>query len=188
MKTNLALKWSRLLIFAAVLALIASCSEDDKPRRKIVIDGESTALAHGYYLDYGTSLDNNDESGNEYYLVLTTKNLTVSQFGNYEGSGSYINFEFFSYAMDAIAEGTYTYAIESYFLGDLFDSDASVNYDATLLTEDASFDIVSGTLTISKSGDTYKIKFDLLMENNETEEQVDVTGIYEGKLTEFFGS
>lgn len=187
MKTNLALKWSRLLMFVAALALVTSCSEDDKPRRKIVIDGESMALAHGYYRDYGTYFDNNEDQGNQYDLLLTSKNLTVDESGDPSGKGEYIFFEIFSYDIDAIGEGTYTFEIESYSLGDLFDSDAGVNYDAALETEDASFDIVSGTLTISKSGETYKIKFDLVMANDETEEQVDVTGTYEGKLTEYFG-
>lgn len=179
MKTNLALQWSRLLMFVAVLALVTSCSEDDKPVRKLVIDDETMKLAHGYLVDNGVYYDNNEDQASQYDIILTTKDLTVDENVDPVGSGDFIYFELFSTEIDELPDGTYVFN-DSYFLGDLLDVQAGIGLGTD---NNISFYVVEGAMTLKKSGDDYKITFDLTMVQEGTETEVQVTGKYEGKLT-----
>ena len=81
-----------------------------------------------------------------------------------------------------LASGTYEISDGESFVKNLAMSFVMKNYNATTDEAEEGYDAVSGTIKISKSGSTYKITFNMVMTDGVNE--VDVTGSYEGKLTE----
>jgi hypothetical protein len=173
------MKFTSKLFVVAVLFILVSCSEDDKPVRKLVIDDETMKLAHGYLVDNGVYYDNNEDQATQYDIILTTKDLTVDENVDPVGSGDFIYFELFSTEIDELPDGTYVFN-DSYFLGDLLDVQAGIGLGTD---NNISFYAVEGAITLKKSGDNYKITFDLTMVQEGTETEVQVNGKYEGKLT-----
>jgi hypothetical protein len=182
MNTLQALKFIPKLFVFAMLFVLVSCSEDDKPVRKLVIDGENIPLANGYLI-YNGGFNVNEDAGSSYDIILSTKNLTADEFGDAVGTGDFIKFDLLSEDTESLLDGTYTFSGGN-FLGEMVECTARVGYDASLETEGngVGFYAVEGAVTIVKSGNSYKITFDLTMVQEGTESEVQVTGKYEGKL------
>ena len=166
------------------LSLLSSCSDDDALPKKITIDGEKFSLSHGYIQGVGSGLDDNDDLVSLYMIVLSTEGLTVVD-GGPVGSGAYIMMRLVSPTSISLANGTYQISNGESFLKQTAISFAAKNFNADVPESGDEYDALSGTIKISRSGSTYKITFNVIMEDEE-ENEVEVKGSYEGKLPDTF--
>lgn len=177
----------RLFILVTLITAIGGCSDDEKPSNRLIVDGVKYPIAHGYIREQDTYTEG-EESGTMYKIILTSKNLTVDQFGGFSGEGHYVEFNLLSTEVENLVDGTYEYIIEVGTFGDMTYFGGAVGVVAD--SEDAEL-WISGSdpssLTLTKKGDTFKIKYTLTawIYNESIEEEVAVTGTYEGKLEEF---
>ncbi len=171
-----------LKFFAPFLILplmFSSCSDDESIPNRIIIDGESFKLNKGYIAGYGIDVDDNGNQGSLYEILLTSAGITVNG-DEIGGEGQILVLTLFSGSTIELKPGTYNYSdgfIEST-LYDAFAADA--DFDSG--SGEAYFTL-DGTVTISRSGNTWTIRFELEMESGGGEE-VDVTGSFSGPLTE----
>jgi hypothetical protein len=180
------LKPFQLLACAALLFVAASCSDDEKSLNRLIVDGVKYPLGHGYIRDNGTDIDNDGVEGSLHEVVFTTKKLTVGEFGDLNGSGHQIRFQFFSENLENLQDGTYTYQIEGYDVGGLNYSEGTMSYSQS---NEYDLYVGGGSATVTKSGSTYKVTWTMTMFTDGRaggDELVDVSGRFEGRLTEFF--
>jgi hypothetical protein len=148
----------------------------------MVIDGESIKLSQGFIQGLGVAQDNNGDLVSFYATALMTSGLTVVD-GEPVGDGSVIFMQLVSPTSLGLASGTYEITENESFVKNMAMSFVMKNYDAGTELSEESYQAVSGTIKISKSGSTYKITFNMVMQDVDLNEVV-VTGSYEGKLTE----
>lgn len=168
------------------LMILSSCgSDDDALAKKITIDGEKITLANGYIQGFGADMDDNGDLVSIYGVALSSDGLTLVD-GFPEGDGSIIFMQLISPSSLELVDGTYEINMSESFLKETAFSFVIKNYDATDDSADNFYYATSGTIKISKSGSTYKIKFNLIMDDDNTEvvEEVEINGSWEGKLTE----
>ncbi|MDL5049372.1 hypothetical protein QQ054_25490 [Oscillatoria amoena NRMC-F 0135] len=175
---NLLTFCASLLILSLVLS---SCGDDEKsvPNR-LVIDGESFKLTKGYIAGYGPEQDDNGETGSIYEILLTTESVDFSSGAGLEGEGQIIDLILFSGSTVELAEGTYQYD-DDFFESTLIDGVAfDANFD-TMVGD--TYSLAGGSITVSKSGNTWTFNWELVMEDGLGDE-VEVTGSFSGMLTE----
>ncbi|QOI98425.1 MAG: hypothetical protein HRU69_13395 [Flammeovirgaceae bacterium] len=168
--------FASLLFFVLVLS---SCSKDDEVPDRIIIDGTSFKLTNGYIAGYGIEFDDNGNQGSLYDILLTSSGITVDG-DNLGGEGQILVMTLFSGSTIELKPGTYDYSdgfIEST-LYDAFAADA--DFDSGTGT---GYYTVDGSVTISRSGNTWTIKFDLQMEDDSGNDVV-VKGSFSGQLIE----
>jgi len=166
--------------------ILSSCSsEEDALAKKITIDGEKIALANGYIQGFGAEIDDNGDLVSNYGIALTSPDLTIAE-GNPEGEGSLIFMELVSPSSLGLVNGSYEISVEENYLKETAFSFVFRNLDVSGEVLENFYFATSGTIKIAKSGSTYKIKFNLIMDDvyTETVEEVEVNGSWEGKLTE----
>ncbi|MFN3841270.1 MAG: hypothetical protein ACK4RF_11250 [Cyclobacteriaceae bacterium] len=168
--------FASLLLFAFVLS---SCGDDEKVPNRIIIDGTSIKLTKGYIAGYGIEVDDNGDQGSLYDILLTSSGVTVT--GNdLGGEGQILVLTLFSGSTIELKPGTYNYSdgfIEST-LYDAFAADG--NFDTSIGT---GYYAIDGSVTISRSGNTWTIKFELQMEDDEGNDVI-IKGSFSGQLTE----
>jgi len=182
-------------MFASVFfvsAMCLSCSKDDdknsSAKNYFKVKDKSYSISAGSLENYGMDTDTTDDWEYEGYnvdlaLFSTGLRLETSEKGylNVYGTGQVLYFEILttaghtldeiSYSFDA-SDGTFkpgTFDIASYSLA--WDDEKDNNY----WTE-----IVSGTLEVSKEGNTYELKVDCVDESG-----FEVTGYFKGPLQYF---
>lgn len=170
---------TNLLSLVFFVLVLSSCSKDEEVPDRLIIDGTSFKLTKGYIAGYGIEADDNGNYGSLYDILLTSDGITVTgtELG---GSGQILALTLFSGSTIELTPGTYDYNdgfIEST-LYDAFAADGNFDTGAG----DAYF-AVSGTITISQSGDKWTIKFNLQMEDDSGSD-VTVKGSFSGQLTE----
>ena len=171
-----------MLALSVFSLLFSACSDDEALAKKLVIDGETIKLSQGFIQGLGANQDENGDLVSMYVTALTTSGLTIED-GGPVGEGSVIFMQLVSPTSLQLASGTYTINDEESFVKNMAMSFVMKNYNATSDEAEESYQAVSGTIKISKSGSTYKITFNMVMSDVDLNEIV-VKGSYEGKLTE----
>jgi hypothetical protein len=180
------MKNSNLLQIAVVVVttIFSSCSDDEaKLAKQLIIDGEKETLGNGYITSDGYDMDDNGDPISEYYILLTEEGLTI---GNCEavGEGSLIELYISSPSTYKLESGTYTFIDDEPEVKNTVEGSVYLNYVASTEEGEESFDILSGTMTVSKSGSSFKIKLsNLVLEKDSDGSEVDATGSWEGELT-----
>lgn len=171
------------LLFISSLALLVSCGKDeDKLAKQIVVDGEKVSLSNGFITSGGYSTDENGDPISFYYVLLTDAGLTIGDC-EAEGEGSFIEIEILSPSTYQLESGTYTFIDDEPELKNTVEGNFVLNYNASTEEADEDFDIKSGTMTISKSGQSFKIKFsNLVLEKESDGSEVEAKGSWEGEL------
>ncbi len=175
MKTALTY-FGSLLFFVLVLS---SCNKDEEVPDRLIIDGTSFKLTKGYIAGYGIEADDNGDQGSLYDILLASDGVTVDG-SDLGGEGQILVMTIFSGSTIELKPGTYNYSdgfIEST-LYDAFAADA--DFDSGTGT---GYYTVDGSVTISRSGNTWTIKFDLKMEDDAGSDVV-VKGSFSGQLIE----
>lgn len=178
--------------FALMTAIaITSCSKDDDEKddqttdpvvkSEVTISGQTYTLqSKGIIENYGadSGFDSTFQySGTNFDLFLFTEGikLILDSDGSLDsayGPGYVLYFESFSSNSSRPADGIYTYDATSPFPVGTFDFGYYTNVDFTDFAE-----VTGGQYTLSTSGDTYKIVFDLTDSNGEK-----IEGTFNGKF------
>lgn len=171
------------LLFIFFVALLVSCGkDDDKLAKQIIVDGEKVALSNGFITNGGYDTDENGDPISEYYILLTGEGLTIGEC-EAEGEDSFIEVEILSPSTYQLESGTYTFIDDGPELKNTVEGDFVLNYNASTELADEGFDIISGTMTISRSGQSFKIKFsNLVLEKDSDGSEVEAEGSWEGEL------
>ncbi|MCY1719764.1 hypothetical protein OU798_05385 [Prolixibacteraceae bacterium Z1-6] len=175
------------LLIGVLLAvtLISSCNKDDEE----TATSNYLKIADAEY-DLSAGLLENFGTDNWYYgylgkLILYSKGLSlqIDEENHYEfiGKGDAIYFVLFSSSEDVLDNANYVFtSTEPYSIGTFYEAGYTINFDTEDWDADESDDIVSGTVSISKSGNVYSISINCTGENSEK-----ITGFYEGTLRYF---
>jgi hypothetical protein len=179
----------QFLFYSAIvnLLLITSCSKDEEREEvsnKIVINGQTLPLKHGYISEGVVRTDFNGDEGLEYLIFLTSTNLTLDADGEPSGKGDVVIFELTSASTTHFENGTYPIN-NSFNVGTAF-ADVLENFNVELHDYDKYYTSSpgGGSVTITKSGDKYILKFSMTVADDDTFEEVEITGSFEGLLTE----
>jgi hypothetical protein len=159
--------------------VFSSCSKDEEVPDRLIIDGTTFKLTNGYIAGYGIETDDNGNQGSLYDILLTSNGITVNG-GDLSGEGQLLVVTIFSASTIELKPGTYDYSdgfIEST-LYDAFAADG--NFDSG---EGTAYYTNNGTVTISRSGNTWTIKFELDMEDDSGTDVI-VEGSFSGQLVE----
>jgi hypothetical protein len=176
----------------ASLSVLLSCSsrEDDALAKRITIDGDKFTLKEGIIWNRGgfESAVNGDFYS-WYYVTLCSDGLTFDDDGLVRGAGSLISFDFYSPSTLRLENGAYEIFQDQNPFNVIGTARSWVlknhNSDPENYNHGEEYDDdVSGRIKISRSGSTYKIIFDLIMEDSGGN-KVEVKGSYEGKLEEW---
>lgn len=168
--------------------LLISCKKDTAEIENVItkksflkIGDKEYNLAKGAFLN-----DGKEDSSLVYFHELAffsdSFSLTTSQFGEMEisGSGQLIYFDLYSSMGEQLDEGDYMYSSESGSFVKTFDYGAYfINYSSDN-TENEEVEIISGTLSVSKTDGEYSITINCMSEDGEI-----VTGFFNGKLEYF---
>lgn len=197
MKNFLKRQWLFLFIVVFVVG-VSSCNDDDGPSNRISADGEGWAFSKGYIISNEDVTDTEGEVGSTHAIYLTGKGLTIEQDDDdqlgFEGEGHVTAFSIFSPDSDELEEGTYVIRT-----GNLIGNVAQfvMARDYSVPSGGGSPDFTTsymgsyGTVEVSRSGDTYTFKFNIV-EYSVTEEGDDpengegvIKGYFKGKLTRY---
>jgi predicted heme/steroid binding protein len=169
-------------IFVLLMAclLITSCSEDDEDtdsKNFIAFDETSYDLSKGILINEGEYTE--DIYLYDIELFTSDFEFTYDEDGDLDGiygEGQALFLALFSEDADYPAIGEYTYSLSgeagTFYYGEAY---SYVNTDEYEYEYSA---ISSGTITVTASGNSYKISFDLTDEDG-----VNITGYYSGGLT-----
>ncbi len=155
--------------------------DEEETTNYFAVDDSEFELNYGiieYYEGYS-------ENENSYNTDLT---LLSSELTDEDGDGAYeynnidvIYFELYSSISNGLDEGTYTYDVQSYDASTYDYAEYMTNYSYDYSTGEESYDnyseIIGGTITVSKSDDTYTIDIDCYNEDGNA-----IIGHYEGTL------
>jgi hypothetical protein len=141
-------------------------------------------LIHGYISEGFIRTDVNGAEGLWYYIFLTSSNLTFNESLEPEGNGDVIIFELTSTSTTSLPNGIY-HVNNSFNVGTAF-VDLVENFDADLYVSDKIYTSSpgGGSVTITKSGEKYILKFSTTLTNDDSGAIVEATGSFEGLLTE----
>jgi hypothetical protein len=177
------MKWFRSLLLLLVTSVVLiSCGDDDKESvpDRLIIDGESFSLTKGYIFGYGPDTDDDGNAGSIYEIILTTDGVDFDG-DDFSGTGKFLDLILFSASTIELEERTYTYSLD-FLEGTLIDG-VSIDGNFDTLEGDL-YIILDGEVTVSRLGETWTLKFKFTVENQTTLDEVELTGSYEGLLTE----
>ena len=176
-------KFLLLPILLTTGAMLTSCSDDvSKLASEITIDGEDIDLENGYIVGFGSDIDDNGDAVSIYQIVLTEGGLTVSD-GDLTGTGTAIILYPMSPLSYELKDGTYTFEFSETLIKSNVFGYINLNWDPEAGTGDESFAITGGTMNLTKSGKTFKIKLsNLVLEKDSDGSEVDGKGSWEGPL------
>ncbi|MCS6973889.1 MAG: hypothetical protein NZM13_05340 [Cyclobacteriaceae bacterium] len=164
----------------AATLLISSCSKDEEgiPNR-IIIDGTAYTLSKGYITGYGVDDDASGNLGSLYEVLLVSSGVAYDG-DDLSGTGQLLYMGLFSRSTIELAAGTYTVR-DSFLEGSVLESFAA---DGNFTTGSGSgYEITNGTLTISKSGNSWVFKFEFTATASGGS-TVEITGSFSGELEE----
>lgn len=169
-----------VVLCVAAAVFISSCGKDEEgvPSR-LIIDGTTFKLTKGYILGYGVEEDDNGNTGSLYEVLFTSANVTFD--GNdLSGIGQVLYMSLFSRSTIELAAGTYDKR-DTFLEGSVLDAFA---VDGNFSTGTGSgYLINSGTLTISKSGNSWVFRFEFTASAG-SGGSVEVKGSFSGALEE----
>lgn len=177
------LKYLAMLCF---LVGFTACSSDDDKNDNSNSLNHFTYQGTTYELKAGViergDTEWSDDGSTEYYIVLTTSGITEDPDGEpipTESIISMIDFVLYSKNNTKPKIGTYTFDSNNYIDFTFDESEILVNvgWDSDSFDYDAYLSVKSGTLEMHKTGDTYKMDFELTTTTNEI-----IKGHYEGEL------
>jgi hypothetical protein len=176
MKKNLKL----FSVLLAISALFAGCKKDADTGRKNIIkyDDKEYALSMGFMENYGKYLEN---EGYNIDLTLMSSGFKIheanGEIDSVSGTGNGIYFEMFTSDSTELDSRIFTYDTEGTRESGTFDNgQVVIDYNATTQEGDI-YNIVQGTVTVSKSGSTYEIAIACKDVSGK-----DITGYFKGKL------
>jgi hypothetical protein len=143
-----------ILLLASAAVALSSCKDDDKKASSLKIDGESTAITAGL-LFYSTDLSGENNDFYRHEIVLLGKGLSSDNTGDVTGEGNGLSLEIAS-ATTSLEVGTYTFTgtdVDN----EPFDFWNGSAYTGVNTQQQQELDFTEGTITVSKSGDTYTI-------------------------------
>lgn len=144
------------LLLLAILVVSFACSDDEKPKSTFTVGDSKYTLTDG---EYYTQSDD-EETG--YYVTLSA--LTSKRY-------SEVSFSIWTTTGDGIPVGTFSVDDEEIYISSIAVVDiATGDYIEGLEGSE------SGEVVISKSGSTYTITFDIMIDGEH------VTGKYKGKI------
>lgn len=172
-----------MLLVLSSGALLTSCSDDEnKLDSEITIEGEDTDLEQGYILGYGSDTDDNGDGVSIYQMVLTSDGLAINE-GVVSGNGTAVVLFLVSPLTYELKDGTYTFRFDESFLKSNVFGYINYNWDVAGETVEEQYEIKSGTLKLTKSGKTFKIKFsNLVLVKDSDGSEVEGEGSFEGPM------
>lgn len=166
------------LFFSIVLIAIAlSCSEDNlNVQQNVFVVNGTTFSADAFYIGKGPdTTDGAGAPGSQFSLVFTTPGVTYDQASqDYIGTGLFVYLNIAAGVSSTPKAGNYTYQSEEI----LFPALTAGGLVALDTPDGVSGTITTGTVTISKSGNSYTIRFNLTI-SSEAGDQT-ITGYYKG--------
>lgn len=175
------INFSIIALFALLPFFLSACSDDDDNGNGInnhfTYDGDTYSLHEGMKMYWGSGWGN----GYNWDIYLHSEGVEFDKTEmDFQGSGHGMNLEMFSPIEEGIEEGTYTFDSldeENAFTFGTWSS-IVIDYD---MEEDTGteLDIIGGVVEISKSGNTYNITFELIVEGDQP-----VNGSFSGLLPE----
>lgn len=189
MKNLVKRQW--LFLFALILTFgVLSCSDDDNgPSNSATVEGDEVSFSKGYIYSQENIEDDEGETGSDHTIYLMSKGLSLDAANNeIDGEGDIVGFVLFSASNDELDEGIYEIRTENlpgnatqFVLATEYNwNDGDPEYDHFCTG-------TYGTVEVSKSGDTYTLKFNItsytVSDGDDTEDGDDViSGYYKGKL------
>lgn len=163
------------IIICAVLG-ITGCSKDKGEGNYFLYGGVEYPLNQGVMQFYGQLTEG---AGYNFDVSIFSSGITYdSDVAELKGAGQAIYFEMFSSSASLLANGDYLF--------DMLASESGLTFDKGNFGTDLNFDaqtgtiinIISGKVTVSKSGNEYELSFRGEIQGGET-----VTGHYKGILS-----
>ncbi|MGN0191884.1 MAG: hypothetical protein ACI39U_09540 [Candidatus Cryptobacteroides sp.] len=157
------------IVAASMMAVVSvlSCTKvfpkDEDPEIPITGDDESVAMSYADFFRYTTQLDNGNYDG--YILTLVSDGIQIYD-DTYEGEGTVVVFDLTLNHTDTptIPSGTYSEGEEhmTFYPGYINDDEAQPSYILMLGKDDVKCVLIEeGSLSVSYSGNTCKIKADV---------------------------
>jgi hypothetical protein len=179
------LKNLSIILIAALFLVFAGCKKDSDndpaTTGQFTYAGTSYALSQGFLGGYG-------EVGINSYgieVVLMSSGLQVIETNgiadSISGTGDIFVMDLYSAAENTIEPGEYSYA-ESGIAGTFEYSIVLIGYDAATEEVEVEDEVVGGTVTVTKDGDTYGFSFNLTTMLGKT-----ITGDYSGSMKFYSG-
>jgi len=170
-----------LTVILLSLIIFAGCKKDKKEssfNNYIKYDGKTYPIDQGVIENFGRW---DEDEGYNLDLYILSNGITLQESGGeitgVTGNGHVIYFEMFSNSPTQLDNGNYNYDEWSWEAGTFDYGWISLNYDAALDDSEIDQDIEGGTVTVSKTGDIYKITINCTDEDGKS-----VTGYFEGTL------
>ena len=168
-----------LALVAALIIALSGCSDKEDPKTKqnvIIVDGTEFAVTQALTEEYG----GDETSGYNFDLLILSSGFDFSDYENswVTGSGNVLYLELWSTSSTGLVTGTYTSSAN--FEPNTFTSSyVGINYDTSDDTADQGYEDGTGSVSITVSGSTYTVNFDL------TFGATKVTGNYTGTVSHF---
>ncbi len=151
-----------MIALTATLLSVSACSKDDDkgPTNYFILDGSTQALKTGLLtINSDSRIDASTNTVYDHNIALLSDGFTVSGTGVPTGAGSFVNFILANSSASEVATGTYTYsASENTPALGFYGSSIFTDY-STATSTGTEYEILSGTITVSKSGATYTVEF-----------------------------
>jgi hypothetical protein len=168
----------KLLIMTALFGVVfVSCKKDNADKEsQVQYDGTTSNLSKGYLINYG--IENASPASYYYSLIISSPEVTFdfAQDTVY-GIGDAIAFDIYSASATDLVPGTYNFDATTY-NANTFEWGIFVA-DYNFVTDEGTtgVEIISGTVTVSKSGTTYEITVDGTVDGGKK-----ITAYYKGSL------
>jgi hypothetical protein len=182
-------QWLFLFALIAVFS-ISSCNDDeDGPSNSARVEDDKISLSKGYIITDDNVVDDEEETGSVHTIYLMSKGLTLDADNNeIDGEGDVVAFALFSASNNELDEGIYEIKSEQLpGSATQFIMATAYNWNDGVPEYDNSYTGTYGTIDVSKSGDTYTLKFRvtsyMVNDGGGAEEGDDeLTGYFKGKL------
>ena len=171
-----------LTIILLSLIIFAGCKKDKKEssfNNYINYDGKMYSIDKGFLENWGKW---SMEGDNNVDLTLVSNSIGVVEVGGeideFTGTGNGIGIYMYSTISTGLDEGNYVYDEDATEVAGTFEyANVVINYNIEDEEGDVDQDIEGGTVTVTRTGDTYEILLDLTDEDG-----IKVTGYFKGTL------
>lgn len=156
------------LFLISLLIIAAACKKKGDDKENAFTANEVVfSTPNGYLEIYSPQQDGGD------FDIILTDSENISDSSEYSGFNSAVYFDLKSPSTTELSAGEYVFDAE--WPPNSFDYASVTMYGQSGVT----FDVTDGTVTISKSGDTYEISYELIIGNI-----TPVSGYFKGSLEE----
>lgn len=179
-----------LALFCFLATFVACSSDDDKGGSSAIggegsgtfsFDGKNYNLKMGLVYNEGTNYSEDGSTEFEITLMTTTFHEVEGNLIPKDEKISILDFTIYSEDGSKPKVGTYDFDDFAFTKNTLEDAELLLDYNWMTDMELGYYYADDGTFTVKKSGNTYELEFEILMNNNKT-----LTGSYKGKLLEDF--